>query len=155
MSSLPPIKKILCAIDFSPMAEANLRDAVDIAGKCGAHLTILHVVNHRIYEELERVGGRAGRLADVAQEAIDAMEDDRAQRLAKMLVACNAKQVEHASQVTKGVPWERILEIAQEQDVQLIIMGAKGRSSHVRQMRFGSSAEKVFRRAECRVMFLR
>ena len=34
-------------------------------------------------------------------------------------------------------------------------MGAHGRTSLARQLRFGSQAEKVFRRAKCKVLFVR
>jgi nucleotide-binding universal stress UspA family protein len=72
-----------------------------------------------------------------------------------LLINSGAERVPHTSQVTKGLPWERILELADEQDADIIVMGATGRGGLARQLRFGSSAEKVFRRANCRVMFVR
>lgn len=155
MNTCKPISLILCAVDLSEVSARTLREAVNLAEKLGASLHVLHVVNERLFEGLERRVGRGGEMANVLENAVAAMEEERAQGLKELLIECEAKKVSHTSQVTMGLPWERILEVSDQQGADLIIMGATGRGGLVRQLRFGSSAEKVFRRSRCRVMFVR
>lgn len=156
MSPLAKIEKILCAIDYSEISRDTLAEAVEVAQRCQAELLVLHVINTRRFEALERVGGRVGgELAEVAEKAIDEYQEKRAKELAELLVDVDAARVNHRSRVTMGIPYERILELAEENNVQMIVMGARGRGSAKRPLRFGSTAEKVFRRAQCRTLFLR
>ena len=155
MSTCKPISRILCAVDLSEVSRRTLDEAINLTDKLGASLHVLHVVNERMFEGLERRVGRGGEMADVLEKAVAAMEEERAQGLKDELLECQAGRVPHTSQVTMGMPWERILEVSDEQGADLIVMGATGRGGLVRQLRFGSSAEKVFRRAKCRVMFVR
>jgi nucleotide-binding universal stress UspA family protein len=152
---LEPIRTILCAVDFSPYGEATAREAVRLAQGLGAKVFFLHVLNQALFEEVERLGGRLQLFDGAIDQAISSAQDERAGRLAELLAAAEASRVPHESRVGFGAPWEKILEHAQGQSADLIVMGARGRGSLVRQLRFGSSAEKVFRRAPCRTMFVR
>ena len=131
-----------------------------MAHKYGAELLVLNVVNERAYEELERVSGRLTMLNGVAEKAIEAEEEHRAGRLRGQLAELKQEgeplaEVTHSSRIAVDLPYERILEIADEFAADLIVMGAKGRTSFTKTLRFGSTAEKVFRRAGCKVMFVR
>jgi len=149
------IKSILCPLDFSEFSEHTLATALELGEALGAKVTFLHVVNERLFQDLERMGGRVQLFDGAVDAAVSATQDERAQKLAGMLQDAGAARVDHQSVVTFGIPWEKILETAEAQAAGLIIMGAKGRGSLVRGLRFGSSAEKVFRRAACRTMFVR
>ena len=154
------INKVLCAIDFSDYSPAILGEAFVLCQKYGAELLILNVVNERVYEELERLGGRWEMLNGVADKAISDKEEHRAHRARQLLAQLQdlelpLDEVTHSSRIAVGTPYERILEIADEFGADMIIMGAKGRGARTRTLRFGSTAEKVFRRAQCRVMFIR
>lgn len=154
------INKVLCSIDFSSFSPEVLAQAVVLAQKYGAELLVLNVVNEKAYEELERVSGRLTMLDGVAEKAIEAEEEHRAGRLRGLLAELKQEgeplaEVTHSSRIAVGLPYERILEIADEFAADLIVMGAKGRTSFTKTLRFGSTAEKVFRRAGCKVMFVR
>ncbi|MCF8040767.1 MAG: universal stress protein [Desulfarculaceae bacterium] len=154
------IDKVLCSIDFSDFSPEVLAQAVVLAHKYGAELLVLNVVNERAYEELERVSGRLAMLNGVADQAINAMEEHQAEMMRDLLGKLKQDglplaEVKHSSRIAVGLPYERILEVAEEFAADLIIMGAKGRTSFTKTLRFGSTAEKVFRRAGCKVMFVR
>lgn len=158
--SLTPIKKVLCAVDFSDYSSDVVSDAFTLCDNYGAELLLVNVVNERNYEELERLAGRFEMLDGVAERAISDKEEQRAKRVREILGAAQDQglpldSVTHSSRIAVGVPYERILEVAEEFGADLIIMGAKGRGSLAKALRFGSTAEKVFRRAQCRVMFVR
>lgn len=154
-TSQKPIKKILCPLDFSDYSQETLLESLGLAERLGAQLLFLHVVNEALFRDLERMSGRVALFNGALDTAIDATQEDRAQQLAAMLAENNAERVPHSSRVTVGVPWEKILEVGEEEGIDLIVMGAKGRGAPLRYLRFGSSAEKVFRRAKCRTMFIR
>jgi nucleotide-binding universal stress UspA family protein len=153
MSPLPPIRNILCPVDFSDYSHDTLDEALVLAEKFGAKLFILHVVNERLFHDIERMAGRVRIFDGALDQAKASLEEERAGMLSQLVVEVGADRVAPDLKVTIGVPWEKILEEAE--GVDLIVMGAKGRGTLTRQLRFGSSAEKVFRRAQCRVLFVR
>ena len=152
---LKKVERVLCPLDLSDFSQEILEEALNVTESFGAHLTILHVVNERIYQDLERVAGRVDLMGHVAEKAFKNLEDSRAERLKDMLKDARAERVPHESRITVGAPVEKIQETAEKENMDLIIMGAKGRSSMVRSLRFGTVAEKLFRRAKCRVLFVR
>lgn len=157
-----PINKVLCAIDFSDYTTEVLAQAMVLAQKYQAELLVLNVVNERAYQDLERASGRLAMLEldGVAEKAIAAEEEHRAGMMRQLLAKLKEEglplaEVRHGSRIAVGLPYERILEICQEFAADLIVIGAKGRTSLTKTLRFGSTAEKVFRRATCKVMFVR
>lgn len=158
--SFKTVKNILCSVDFSDYSAETAAEAFILAKAYGAELLMLNVVNESVYEELERLGGRLHAFNGVAGQAIKSMEEERAQAMKDLLAGLaehgiDVAQVNHSSRIAVGVPYERLLDIAQEFGADLIVMGAKGRTSLTKTLRFGSTAEKVFRRATCKVMFVR
>ena len=159
MSPSKRIQKILCPIDFSEFSKITLEEALDLAEGLGAELTVLNVINERRFEDLERMLERYpqhhGNLEITLAQAVQFLEDERAEAMKNILEETGAHRVPHTSRITKGVPYERILEIAAADHMDLIVMGDKGGGSVMRQLRFGSNAEKVFRRAKTRVLFIK
>lgn len=155
MSSFPEIKKILCPLDLGERCLRVAQEAAYISRATGAELVILNVVNEHLFEDLERYTGRIKIFNGLTDQAYAALEEDHADQLKGLIKASGLAELPHKSIVSLGVPWEKILETADEEEIDLIVMGAKGRGSLVKQIRFGSSAEKIFRRSRCRVMFVR
>lgn len=155
MTNRPRIGKIMCAVDFSEHSVQTLAEAVNLAEMLRAELVVVNVVNERLFEDLERYQGRLTVLEGVVDKAYETLQDRAVDKLKQLLGEVDASKVDHHSHVSVGIPWEKILELAQKEEVDLIVMGAHGRGSLVRQLRFGSTAEKVFRRAKCRVLFTR
>ena len=157
MNSDPAIRKILCAIDFSKTSPRTLQEAFFLAGRLGAALLIVSVIDEHRYEDLERLAGRLAQpdVEKIVEDAINNMESERVEELKSVLAAMETRDVDHSSLITVGIPWEKILETADKEKVDLIVMGVKGHSRLAEQLRFGQTAEKVFRRAKCRVLFIR
>jgi nucleotide-binding universal stress UspA family protein len=155
MSQEQQIKKILCPVDFSRYSLDTLNEAAGLARVLEAELVILNVVNRRIFDDLERYQGRVEVFEGVVDQAYDNLQEQNVVRLRELLVGVDLSGLDHGSRIAVGTPWAKILEAAQEEAVDMIVMGARGRGSLIRQIRFGSTAEKIFRRAKCRVMFVR
>ena len=147
------IKKILVPIDFSDHSRAAFHQAEFLAGEIGASLTILHV----IWEPPPYVGAEVMvKLPRGDSQTLNAYTRSvAAKRVAEFLEATepqdkNKLQIEYAH----GEASAAIVDTAQEQDIDLIIMGTHGRTGLSHAL-LGSIAEKVVRRAPCPVMTVR
>jgi universal stress protein A len=150
-------RTILCPVDFSDQTEIVLREAIEQTEKFNGTLIILHVLNEALFDSLKRMQGRIAALDvnGVGEDAIRALGDERESMLREVLAAVDVARVKHTSIISRGYPFEEILKIADENKVDLIVLGTHGRHSLARQLHSGSQAEKVFRRAKCNVMFVR
>jgi nucleotide-binding universal stress UspA family protein len=137
-------RKILCPIDFSPGSQQAMRVAVRLANQAETELVLVH----SCYQPMAFTGQYAVPppiLEELADEARS--ELDSAVREATEL---GAKRV--TSQLVTGLPWQAIVEVAQQDPTyDLIVVGTHGRSGLARVL-LGSVAEKVVRHAPCSVV---
>jgi len=142
------INKVLVPIDFSDYSKSALKYAVNFAKSFNAEIILIYVVEPVIYPPDFSMG-------QIAMPSINTEWDDRAkeelQNLAKSEIVgtANVKTV-----IKTGKPFVEIIETAREENVDLIIIATHGRSG-VEHILFGSTAEKVVRKAPCPVLTLR
>ena len=139
-----PIKKILCAVDFSPVAQQAMASAVRLANEYDAELVLVHAW----YVPTALAGEYAYPADIVAQTTNDAQH-----RLATAIAEATtlgAKRV--TAKLTHGVPWQQIVEAAKsDPGCDLIVTGSRGRTG-VGRVLLGSVAELVVRHAPCPVL---
>lgn len=131
------LKKILVPTDFSECSDAAVRHGFELARTFDATVHLLHVVDDLpipMVEVLEHSQEEARKrlLASVR-------ESDRP----RAVVAC-----------TIAAPVAEILRYAQDESIDLIVMGTHGRG-FVAHALIGSVAERVVRRAPCPVLTVR
>ncbi len=143
MVSSETVRSILVPVDFSAYSEAALLFAVECADKMGASINVLHVI-HDLGEApgYYSVKGREKhlrRMEDVASEMLDAFIQTIQEKHSDLPAIASLKTI-----LIKGLPVNRILEIAEKTDSQMIVMGSQGRTglSHIM---LGSKAEQVVR----------
>lgn len=142
------INKVLVPIDFSDYSKSALRYAVNFAKSFNAEIIVIYVVEPVIYPPDFSMG-------QIAMPSINTEWDDRAkdelQKLAKseIIGAVKVKTI-----IKTGKPFVEIIETAKEENVDLIIIATHGHSG-VEHILFGSTAEKVVRKAPCPVLTLR
>jgi universal stress protein A len=140
------IHRILAPTDFSEHSQQAIQYARELAQTFGATLVVVHVVELPPYpiEGLppSQLGGTL--LEDLEQQATS----DLAQVLA------NEGEVTVVRRVVVGIPYRRIVEVAADEKIDLIVMATHGRTgfSH---LFMGSVAEKVVRTAPCPVLTIR
>ena len=142
------IKRILFATDFSEGSSNSLPYAVSIAKKYGAKLYFVHVV----YDVAKTSGWYVPHVS--LEEVYKDMEKNAKVQLEKSFIEemRGYKDVEYS--VLKGVPYEEISRFAEENKIDLIVIGTQGRKGLDR-MLFGSTAEQVVRHAPCPVLTVR
>ena len=142
------IKKILFATDFSEGSSNSLPYAVSIAKKYGAKLYFVHV----IYDIAKTSGSY------VPHVSLDELYKDMEKNAKVELEKCFIEEMKLLKDVErvvlKGTPYEEISSFAEENKIDLIVLGTHGRKGLDR-MLFGSTAEQVVRLAPCPVLTVR
>jgi nucleotide-binding universal stress UspA family protein len=141
-------RHILAPTDFSEYSKTAVASALELAKKFGAKLTILHVVEPPPYP----IEGYVP--PNLSTTFLEDLERQASQDLAQVVPEAEAANVEVARLVTVGTPYRRIIDTAEAQQVDLIVMATAGRTgfSH---LLLGSIAERVVRTASCPVLTIR
>jgi nucleotide-binding universal stress UspA family protein len=140
------LKKILYPTDFSDSSLEALRYAVSFARDFRAKLVLMHVVNEQIFSEglnLPRV---------TAPEALEQELSAEAERRLKALIPADERAgLDRETVILRGLPFLEIVRYAKDNDIDLIVIGTHGRSG-LEHVIFGSTAERVVRKAPCPVL---
>jgi nucleotide-binding universal stress UspA family protein len=132
----------LVPIDGSPHANKAIEFAADISKRYGSRLILLHVIPIRVYAFAE-VGAVLSEDVEEGEEILR-----RGVELAKSL------GLEADRRLGKGIPAEEILRVAEEEGVDLIVIGSRGLSG-VKAFLLGSVSDKVSHHAKCPVLIVR
>jgi nucleotide-binding universal stress UspA family protein len=143
------VKSIVVGTDGSETASQALEQAADLARSTGARL---HVVSAYEPTSGEHIGVdvpeelRATRMvgADVEVETV----------LEQAAGALHAKGIESETYARRGDPADALLQVAEEQEADLIVVGNKGMTGAKRFL-LGSVPDKVSHHAPCSVLIVR
>lgn len=158
-------KSILVPVDFSAHAASALRYAASIATRFASSIIVLHVIPRETttHAVQRRVGTHAMPLlgpmtsqsapdipSDVAEETVIDLREQAYTALQAFLPPSLAQHTVEL-RVLAGHPFERIVETALREHVDLIVLGTHGRTGLAHAI-MGSVAERVVRLAPCAVL---
>lgn len=169
--------RILVATDGSDTARRAVEMAADLAAKLGAGLTVAHVLMHgEPTAELERMAEVEHMVSAAAQGMAPALEDvpgsmtdlfrakETAEHAVRIVTVVGEEIVRRAvavarqrgveavgTRIVQGDYAEAILELADEIDADLIVMGRRGLGVFRRLLQ-GSVSQKVVTHANCPVL---
>ena len=146
------IKTILLPTDGSACSRKAMAYALSFAKQYGARLVALHVLDLRWEEQGSYVLLEMGE--DAHQRARKGYEEEAQSTLKEVVDAAATVGMTIETLVVTGVPFEKILGVAQKLPSDLIIMGTHGRTGVVHAL-LGSVAERIVRRAPCPVLTVR
>lgn len=137
---------ILVAIDGSDASEKAFQKAVEMTKQNDAQIILTHVVDSRTFATAEAYDRTlAERAEEYATETLDRFVDE-----AKKAGIENVKRV-----IEYGSPKVKIAkDIAQDNDVDLIVCGATGLNA-VERFLIGSVSENIVRQSKCDVLVVR
>jgi len=148
-------KNILFCTDFSEDANIAFAHALDLAKKYNARLHIFHVP-HSSYTYCRHIvdehvpenspGGESFFNEKVEKVALSALKDEYEERLGDFK--------NYVYVVRSGAPDVEIIKYAKKNDIDLIVMGALGKSEQDRLVH-GSTVENVSKFAHCHVIAIR
>jgi universal stress protein A len=142
------IQRILAPTDFSELSKQGLTRALELAETFDAELLLLHVVDPPPYPVEGIVPSHLG------AGLLDDLERQASADLAQMLPEARSSKVGVARRVVAGVPYRKIVEVAEEEKSDLIVMTTHGRTG-LGHLVMGSVAEKIVRTAPCPVLTIR
>ena len=131
------VKNILVATDFSKRADPAFKRGVMLAKACGAHLTIVHVVDN-----------------DQPSRIVEAAQVEASSLLETLTSQYQNDPLKVSTVVTCGEPHMGILETAQRINADLIILGSHRRSP-LRNTFVGTTAERIIRGSRYPVLVAR
>ena len=140
------LKRVLVAYDFSDYSELALKYGVSIAQENQAELHLLHVLPSRSVNEPE--------IAWYPVMGGESAYHTAARRLQKAVppevtLWCNV-----TTAVSEGHAYREILDYAEQNEIDLISVGAHGAGFGMRAL-FGSNVDRVLRQARCPVLVAR
>jgi nucleotide-binding universal stress UspA family protein len=139
-------RRILVPTDFSPCAEAALRQAIGMAKSFGARITLVHAYLPHFYQSPPR-----GFVPD--EEELQRLAATSERELGALCDRYAASGVTIERRALVGAIPDAILDVAAE-GYDLIAMGTHG-AGGVKELFLGSVAEKVVRRAKVPVLTVR
>jgi len=142
------IRRILAPTDFSELSKQGLKSALELAEAFGAKLLLLYVVEPPPYPVEGIVPSHLG------ATMLDDLERQATNDLAQMLSETQASKIDVARRVGVGIPYRKIVDVAEEEKIDLIVMTTHGRTG-LSHLMMGSVAEKIVRTAPCPVLTIR
>ena len=136
------LRHILVPLDFSADAEQALDDAVELAQQFQARLTLLHVIYIPITTEVN-LSSYFTEMESGASQRMETYQDRVAEAGPAVVM-----------RIIRGTPFREIVDFAEIQQIDLIVMGTHGRTG-MQHLLVGSVAERVVRLAPCPVMVTR
>jgi len=152
-------KRILCPVDLSSFSLEAVKIGVKIAESSDADLYLLHVIDNP-FDELYLTPITE---TDPASLSLYSKEPAKRAKIMKATIDHSKvllKQfchewVEHLPnvryEIASGDPFEKILDVAEDQRIDLIVIATHGRTG-IRRLIIGNVAEKVVRHAPCPVL---
>ncbi len=142
------VEKILFPTDFSEGSFHALPFAVDLSKHYNSKLYILHV----IYDVAKATDSH------IPHVSSDELYKEMSAWAQEEIESCCIEEIRGLPNVEKvvlkGIPYEEVIKFAEKQKIDMIVMGTYGRKGLERFL-FGSTAERVVRRAPCPVMTVR
>ena len=143
-------RSIVVGTDGSDTAKEAVREAIELAKQIGAGLDIVSayepVSNQRLREEAKQVPDDMQWMVNPREDVSNVLEAS-----AKPLQEAGVEVETHARE---GDPADAILDVAEEQAADLIVVGNKGMTGAKRFL-LGSVPNKVSHHAPCSVLIIR
>jgi len=141
-------QRILVGCDFSPDSNLAFQYGISLAQEFQSDLHLAHVIEPPVYKDLLKPAIGAG------EKDQQDMRDQLNEKLTEMVPEdalnwCSPKTV-----LLAGQPYEELSKYAVVQDVDLIVLGIRGRSL-VETLLVGSTTARVVRRSSCPVLSVR
>ena len=142
------LERILVPTDFSDSARHALTYGISFAKEYGARLSLLHVV------ETLAVSYATDLFPAPMAEVFQEMSGYAKVELAKLATQARERGVDTRELVVQGKPAAEIVRVAREETIDMIVLGTHGKGV-LDQALFGSTTERVVRKAPCPVLTCR
>lgn len=136
-------KRILVPLDGSELAEVALPYAEELAGKLGSEIILIQAT------ETDK-----GKLDQMAESYLQRMVNTTAQNAMKHVSKLGTHEIKVRSKAVVGDAAEAMLDFAEKESIDLIIMATHGRTG-IRRWALGSVAAKMVTASNCPMVLIR
>jgi len=140
------IKKILIPTDGSDYGMRAAEYGVSIAKMLDAQIIVVYVIDDVVLDQISTVTQR--------DDAERELKEDGQRHINYVLSLAKKEGVKTASVLAKGRPFDQIVHLAKEQNMDLIVMGTYGLKGAERIL-IGSVAERVIEYSPCPVLVVK
>lgn len=141
-------ERILVPTDGSERSDRAADHALEIARQFGSDLHAIHVLDN------QGTGGAARTLRELSPDSSERRERAGEELIDAIVERAQEADLDTHSEVLHGEPADVITEYAETNDIDLVVLGARGRSA-VGKFLLGNVAGKVARHATTPVMLIR
>ncbi len=141
-------KVILLPVDGSKDSARAASVAFELTEIADAKLIILHVINTGMVQHIARMSDSD---LDIVMERY---RENGENLLKSYMAAAKEHGIEAKLILEEGLPSEKILSVAEAEEVEVIVMGSRGATGQ-RSSAIGSTTERVVRRANCPVLVVK
>jgi nucleotide-binding universal stress UspA family protein len=138
------VKRILVPIDFSEHADSVIEWAAHLAEEHSSEIVLLHV--YHLPVEFQQVEG-----AYLPADFWTSVKDEAKRSLAEYGEKLRSRGLSVREVVREGYPATMIEDEVEQQQIDLIVIGSRGRTG-LKHMLLGSIAERVVQKASCPVL---
>ncbi|MDY0039567.1 MAG: universal stress protein [Desulforhabdus sp.] len=149
---MPEVNKILVAICFSDYCPATFRYATRLALQLHADLAAVNVIDIKSVQAVGKI--EAMGYAVHAKDYVEGMIGERTEMFQQMIADSGFPEDRIKIVFKIGHPFEELIKVVKEEDVDLVVMGPKGTSDHPHLL-VGGVAEKMLRYCPVSVTFYR
>jgi nucleotide-binding universal stress UspA family protein len=140
------VKKILVPTDGSEHSIHAAEYAISIAKMMNAQIIVVYVVDEVVLDQIGKITEREG--------AERELKEDGSGYVKYIADLAEREGVAASSLIEEGRPFERVVHLAKDFNVDLIVMGTYGRRGADRIL-IGSVAERVIEYASCPVLVVK
>ena len=139
-------QRILVACDLSKFTHQIMAYAVAVAESTGARLIVANIINQRDVDAIEQAVHRSLLIQKEAfpEAYIREHREEREAALKTLIDESGRPDLVLKTLVRTGVPVQELLHIVETEQVDLVVMGTRGRTN-LRSALLGGTAEKMFR----------
>ncbi len=136
------ISKILVAVDLSKYSAKTVQFAADVADGLNGELIVVNVVNQRDVKAMQKIAQGIEQVS--LGNFLEHREEERYRQMQALIDEASCSQRPIKKVLRTGIPFVELLETVKNENVDLVVMGTKGRNN-VANILLGSTAEKMFR----------
>ena len=144
------VNKILVAICFSEYCGGTFAYAARLAEQLQAELIVVNVIDTKAVRAISKIESMGYRIS--AKDYVEGVKEESKAQLKKMIAESGYPKEKVKLSFKVGHPLEKLIKVINDEGVDLVVMGSKGRSDHPRLLA-GSVAEKMFRHSPVSVVF--